>query len=358
MRYSIPCVTAMAVSVAYAAPFTARGNSKGVSFPLANGFPNPSQSAINQIQKDAQGTLPNGAPPPSMTPEGLTNLKLIALNELFEVAFFTELAANISSRAPGYDLGEKQGYVLDAIKAIVAQEELHLLNANGALKHFNQAEIQPCRYSFPVTDFESAIGLAQTFTDLVLGTLQDVSDIFARSQDYGLVRAVASVIGNEAQQDGFFRSQQKKIPSAQPFLTGSARDFAFTAIQSFVVPGSCPNIHTIPLKTFKGLTIKTKKVQPKTQHLKFAFSKKDAGMFQIEHLRVVYLNGQSVPVVKPLMDVQTKGDSVTFSAEFPYDEFVMDGLTIAAVTSGADSFDGPDAVAQKTLFGPGLIELN
>lgn len=81
-------------------------------------------------------------------------------------------------------------------------------------------------------------------------------------------------------------------------------------------------------------------------------------MFQIEHLRVVYLNGQSVPVVKPLMDVQTKGDSVTFSAEFPYDEFVMDGLTIAAVTSGADSFDGPDAVAQKTLFGPGLIELN
>jgi hypothetical protein len=51
-------------------------------------------------------------------------LKLIALNELFEVAFFTELVFNVTNKDRGYDLGHGQGheYVLDALNSIVAQE--------------------------------------------------------------------------------------------------------------------------------------------------------------------------------------------------------------------------------------------
>ena len=267
--------------------------------------------------------------------------------------------SNLTNKVPGYDLGARQGYVVETIEAIVAQEEMHVLNANGALKHFNQVEIEPCKYNFPaVTDYSSAIALAATFTDLVLGTLQDVSELFARSQDFDLVRAVSSVLGNEGEQEGFFRAEQKKRPSAQSFLTTATRDFAFTAIQSFVVEGSCPNIDTIPLKTFKPLTVETKDIKATTQNIAFSFSMRDAGMFEIEQLKLVWLNGQNVPLVKSFQNVEMKDDRVIFEAEFPFDEFVMEGLTIAAVTMGADQFAGAVEAAERTVFGPGIIELD
>lgn len=356
---SLLSFTALMAGIASAAPVAKREMSPdGVYFPLPNGFPNPSQDAILQIQLDADGTLPNGAPPPSLSPEGATNLKLIALNELFEVAFFNELVYNVTNKVHGYDLGYGHEYVMDALKAITAQEELHALNANGALKKFDQQPIEPCKYAFPVTDFQSAMALAATFTDVVLGTLQDVNQVFAKNGDFGLVRAVSSVIGNEGEQEGFFRLVQKKRPSAQPFLTTSVRDFAFTAIQSFIIPGSCPNINTIPLRTFKGLTLLSEKIKPATQNLKFSFVKADSNTNDYSTLSLVYINQQNTPVVKALQNVVVENGNVVFEAAFPYDEFVMDGLTIAAVTKGAGPFASADEVAAATEFGPGLIEFD
>lgn len=360
MRSSIVYSTAVLAGVASALPTNKRGDFSpdNVYFPLANGFPNPSQDQIMAIQKQADGTLPNGPPPPTLSPEGVTNLRLIALNELFEVAFYTELIYNVTNKLHGYDLGYGHEYVLDTLTAIQAQEELHLLNANGALQHFNQEPIQPCKYSFPVTDFQSAIALAGTFTDVVLGTLQDVNQIFAKNGDDGLVRAVSSVIGNEAEQEGFFRLVQKKRASSQPFLTTSVRDFAFTAIQGFTLPGSCPNINTISLKTFKPLAVVSQNIQPATQNIKFSFAKADAGTEDWASLSVVYINQQNVPIVKSLQNPNVEGDMVVFEAQFPFDEFLMHGLTIAAVTKGSGPFASADAVAEAAIFGPGLIEID
>lgn len=328
-----------------------------VTFPLPNGFPNPNPEQLLQIQKEAHGTLPNGPPPPKLSDQGVTNLKLIALNELFEVAYFTQLVHNVTSKAPGYDLGSDETYVVDTLTAILAQEELHLLNANGALKHFNHDPIQPCKYSFPVSDYKSAIALAGTFTDLVLGTLQDVAQVFAQNSDDGLVRAVASVIGNEGEQQGFYRLVQKKRPSAQPFLTTATRDFAFTAIQSFTIPGSCPNIASIPLKTFKPLTVETADIKPVTQNIRFSFARTKEDSYETGQLKLVLLNGQNLPIVQSLENVQMEEGKVVFEAALPFDEFQMNGLTIAAVTQGAAQFDNADQVAQATIFGPGLIEI-
>lgn len=330
----------------------------GKYFPLQNGFPNPSPDQIVAIQKQAFGTLSNAPPPASLSAEGVKNLQLVALNELFEVAFFSELVYNVTNKLPGYDLGYGHEYVMDTLHAIVAQEQLHLLNANGALKKFDKEPIQPCKYAFPVTDFQSAIALAGTFTDVVLGTLQDVNQIFAKNGDFGLVRGVSATLGNEAEQEGFFRLVQKKRASSQPFLTTGVRDFAFTAIQGFVIPGSCPNIDTIPLKTFKPLNVLSKDIQPKTQNLKFSFAKKDAGTEDWASLALVFINGQNEPVEKQLQNVSVEGDNVVFEAAFPFDEFLMHGLTLAAVTKGAGPFVAAPDVAQAAIFGPGLIEID
>jgi hypothetical protein len=85
----------------------------------SDGMPSPSPEQLKLIEQAAHGTLPNGPPPPVISSEGIVNLKLIAFNELFEVAFFNELITNITNKVEGYDM-EDHVKVLDALKAILA----------------------------------------------------------------------------------------------------------------------------------------------------------------------------------------------------------------------------------------------
>jgi hypothetical protein len=149
-------------------------------FALSNGFPNvknPS-SQLTDIFLDAQGTLPNG-PPPAKAPstETVNSLRLVAFNEIWEVFFFTQLLSNVTNGVPGYQFqdGAFKDKVVKILTTIIAQEELHALNANGALAHFNAGPIQACEYNAPVDNFHDAIALASTFTDVVMGTLADVN---------------------------------------------------------------------------------------------------------------------------------------------------------------------------------------
>lgn len=347
----------------YSPPSTS-GTSDAGAFPLSNGFPNIANPSpqLTAIEQQAMGTLPNGPPPASVTADTLTSLELIAFNELFEVAFFTDLIYNITNNVPGYQVGGDgvQQFVLNALTAVQAQEELHALNANGALAHFGASPVQPCKYQFPVSTFADAIALASTFTDVVLGTLQDVQSKLATDGDAGLIRGIGSVIGQEGEQNGYYRTLLNKIPSALPFLTTSTREFAFSALnQNFVVPGSCPNIGEISLPVFAPLTVVTSNIQPATQNLQFSFTATpSASAASAGGLSVVYINQQNLPVVEPLLNPTQSGNIVSFSAAFPYDQFEMNGLTIAAVVQGSGPFASADAVAQAAIFGPGLIELN
>ena len=127
---------------------------------------------------------------------------MIAFNELFEVAFFTSLINNITNNAPGFELesGKIKDVVLNALIAVQAQEELHALGANGILTSAGATPIQPCEYIFPSADFDSAIDFARTFTDVVLGTLQDAQNGLAVNGDDELVALIGSVIGQEGEQ--------------------------------------------------------------------------------------------------------------------------------------------------------------
>lgn len=235
------------------------------------------------------------------------------------------------------------------------QEELHAIRANDALKHFKQDEIEPCEYNFPVQDFKSAIALASTFTDVVLGTLQDVVERFALGHDFDLAREIASVIGQEGEQQGWFRATQAKVPSELPFLTTSDLNFAFTAIQDFVVPGSCPNINKIPLRTFEGLKLLSTP-GAHNQNLTFQFNDPDN---EAEHsLWMTYINQQNLPIVEPLRIISRNDTEVQAEALFPFDDHEMNGLTIAAVTKSDGPFSDANSVAKWTLAGPGLIIVN
>jgi len=200
--------------------------------------------------------------------------------------------------------------------------------------------------------------LASTFTDVVLGTLQDVIVLLGKNGDAAAARGVASVVGQEGEQNGFYRTLLGKIPSALPFLTASNRDFAFSALnQNFIVPGSCPNVNTINLRLFAALTVNTSPIQAEDQTLSFTFDSSRVNQ-DISDLSLVYINQQNVPIVESLQNIRTSGGKTTFQAFFPGSTNELNGLTIAAVTNSAGPFASVDAVAQAAIAGPALIEVN
>lgn len=359
------CLTAVT-----AAPFSFANN------PLGNSFPAPNPSQLLDIERQAHGSIPIPFPAAPAAAHGpaadtITSLEFIAFNELFEVAFFTELIANITNNVPGYKFDtevDTRDYILAALTAIQAQEELHAINANNAVKKFTGNVILPCQYNFPVTDIEQAIALASTFTDVVLGTLQDVVTLFGEDGDAALIRGVASVIGQEGEQNGFYRNLLNKIPSALPFLTASTRGFAFSAInQGFVVPGSCPNVtatHSdINLPIFGTLNVLTQDIKPQFQTLTFSFNLPSGGAkpewkSDYSGVQLVYINQQNAPTIEKLQNIRLNGNTITFDALFPFDQALFgNGLTIAAITD-VFAFTDVDSIANHTIFGPGLIEVN
>ena len=338
------------------------------NFPTSDGFPNiqnPSD-ALTAIEQAAHGLLPNGPPPPSApAADDVTSLRLLAFNEIFEVAYFTELLFNVTNNVTGYEFEDQsqRQQVIDALTAVVAQEKQHALNINGALAYFNAGPIQPCQYISPVSDFKTAISVARTFTDAVLGAGPDVQTLLGQNGDSGLIRLVGAVLGQEGEQNGYYRSLLGLIPSAAPFLTAATREFAFSALnQAFVVPGSCPNANTIDLPIFGALSPNPQFLDPKDQEVTFSFSA--TGQYAecaqaIESLKLVYINQQNVPVIATLTSATSDdAGTITLVAQFPYSQYLLNGLTIAAVVDGSASLTTVVEVAAATKFGPGLIEVN
>jgi len=117
MRFYIPVLLGI-THLAFAAPVTNLTSHEA----LPDGMPTPSPSELEVIQENARGTLPNGPPPPSISEGGITNLKLVAFNELFEVAFFHELITNITNKVLGYRFSNEDDYdfVLNGLRVILA----------------------------------------------------------------------------------------------------------------------------------------------------------------------------------------------------------------------------------------------
>lgn len=134
----------------------------GHVYPLADGFPAPTSKQLQAIQDQALGALPGGALPTKLDKDSITSFQLVAFNELFEVAFFNSLLYNVTHNVKGYtDLrGETKAYVVETLKAVVAQEQLHALAANAVLKNVKAQTIEPSKeYYYGVESFDQAIAL-------------------------------------------------------------------------------------------------------------------------------------------------------------------------------------------------------
>ncbi|KAI1163802.1 sexual development protein [Nemania serpens] len=354
-RYIAYSATLLGLSLARATPYVT---------PSGDGFPGPNAQQLLSIEEQAGGLLSNAPPPPTLSQAGIANFQLIAFNENFEVAFFDSIIKNITNHVPGFEFKSSSQWseadLLEILKTVKAQEELHAITATTALKHFNASLVPaPCTYKFPTTTLEDAINLAETLTGVVLGTLQDAEQSFAKNGDDGPVRAVSSVIGQEGEQNGFYRALLNHKPSEKPFLTTNVAAFAFSALQQFVV--SCPfDINQIPIPVFPALNVLTT-AEPRDMYLSFSVdltgNAKVNEKYDFGCLFVTYLVGQQLPISEPIINPKFDGGVLTFDALFPFTENVMSGLSIAALTDSS-GFPNADALVANTLAAPGLIQVN
>jgi hypothetical protein len=143
----------LAISVAIAALTVT-----AAPFALPNGFPQLSDSALQQVYEvsdrslrayqlsDVQaagGTLPNTPLPTSLPADAVTTLQVIAYNEIFEVAFFSSLLANVTDGVDGYtDLPMDKDYIISILTAVVAVSRLVRIQAIRA--DFKTARRAPC----------------------------------------------------------------------------------------------------------------------------------------------------------------------------------------------------------------------
>lgn len=220
----------------------------------------------------------------------------------------------------------------------------------------------PCKYQFPVDNIRDAIALAETFTAVVLGALQGANTIFASEGVIPIVRIISSVIGQEGEQNGLYRLYLDEIPPESPFLTYVPAAFAFSALQLFVVPDSCPfPLSDIDLPIFPPLNVNgfpVAGVKPETQTLKFSADLKgtDAAKNHPKELYITYTSGQQLPISIAAENVKWDGSVVSLEAEFPYEEDVLFGFTHAALTTSGKFADADDVV-DCTLAAPGVIQV-
>lgn len=248
------------------------------------------------------------------------------------------------------------------------QEQLHALGAVAILETNNAFAPSSCEYAAPVASFMDAISLAETFTAVVLGALQGASLNFASDAPaVPLVPLIASIIGQEGEQNGAYRQYLQRIPSESPFLTAVPAPFAFSALQLFVVPGSCPfPLSNINLPIFPPLAVNggpVALIEPKDQTLSLSadLSNSEAAKSYVggdgNGLYATFVTGQQIPKSVALKNVKWSGSVISFEADFPYTDLVAHGFSHVSLTTTC-SFENVNAIPDATLAAPGVIQVN
>lgn len=142
--------------------------------------------------------------------------------------------------------------------------------------------------------------------------------------------------------------------------------FAFSALQLFVIPGSCPfalaniDLPILPPLAVNGGPIAA--IEPKDQRLSFSADIKDAPDSKTyvgadaAKLWLTYTTGQQKPISVPITNVKWSGSKISFDADFPFEKNVMMGFSHAALTTAKD-FESADDMVCATLAAPAIIQV-
>lgn len=97
---------------------------------LPDEMPSSIAAQLKETELKARGILPNGPPPIEISKDGILTLKWMAFNELLEVAFFSELLANVINNVPGFEIRNENDHNL-TIRSLTAILEVRIRLVRG-----------------------------------------------------------------------------------------------------------------------------------------------------------------------------------------------------------------------------------
>jgi hypothetical protein len=184
---------------------------------------------------EAGGNVPDTQPPPTLSPATLNDFQIANFLENIESAFFQAGVTNLTTwGTTGFPSN-----TLDVVSRVAAQEQVHVATFEDLLTHFNTSIIPPCQYTFPVTNTQEFLSLAQIITSVGIGAVIDIAANVAL-QDPVLLQNIASTVTVEARHDAFFRGAALGLsPNPSPQDTRISAAWALNLALPFVVKDSC-----------------------------------------------------------------------------------------------------------------------
>ncbi|KAF6231513.1 hypothetical protein HO173_010265 [Letharia columbiana] len=229
--------TALLLPFAYAAP----------------AFPPPAeliQGVVNSnISLIAGGTLPNNTAAVA-TGIAVTGLQLLASLENIEAFFYSDAIQNLTSGV--YTTGDLLlNDTIEIIEKIAAQEEVHVATVGAVLRLNSAPVVPPCKYTFPATNFDEFLGVANLITSTNFGSVIGLQQQLGGSAP-ALSPATTAILGVETRHDAFLRILHGVVPNPAPFDTAIPIAWAYNIGLQYTVPGSCPV--EVPLPTYPQLS--------------------------------------------------------------------------------------------------------
>lgn len=218
------------------------------AFAMPTGPSNPPPNDQNPLDFStlAGGGPPNGKLPPNISNAAIADFQAVNFLENFESGFFEQAIGWIGN------WNDKRQYdkLIEVVTKIHAQEQVHVATAEGILNNFHRKTFKPCTYKFPdVHNIDDFASLANLITVTGIGGVINLIAGLAVT-DPELVAGPASILGNEARQDAFFRTTGLGLEFPEPaaFDTRISAGYALNLASAFVsnCEGNMPSFKTIP----------------------------------------------------------------------------------------------------------------
>jgi hypothetical protein len=110
--------------------------------------------------------------------------------------------------------------------------------------------VPPCKYAFPVTNFEEFLSIANLITSANFGSVIGLQQQLDGSAP-ALATSTTAILGVETRHDAFLRILHGVVPNPAPYDTGIPIGWAYNIGLQYTVPGSCPV--EVPLPTYPQL---------------------------------------------------------------------------------------------------------
>ena len=309
---------------------------------------NPPANSQNPLDfaELAGGGPPNGKLPPNISNTAIADFQAVNFLENFESGFFEQAIEWIG----GWNKDRKYDELLDVVTKIHAQEQIHVATAEGILNNYHRQTFKPCTYKFPdVHDVDDFVDLASTITVTGIGAVINLIAGLAVT-DPELVQGPASILGNEARQDAFWRVNTLglKFPEPAAFDTRISALYALSLASQFVSDCEGNEPKFVPLPPLTAQVHKSRTVTGTNYPISFTFDPKQVKN-STSDVFIGWVNQANVVQYTPAKVSNGKVDST-----FPSG---LNGVAFAALTN-QNKFPDVGNLTLATLAGPAPVRVS